>query len=158
MKRNIIKMIAGLLAFVLLLSGVPAQIAHASAGEELLEVISYADGSYLEITLETLPQARASGSVAKAKNYVYKNENNIEQWKITLTGSFTYTGTGSTCTASSCNVTIYNSVWSVASKSATKSGNTAYCSARMVKKYLGATILEKPCNFTLTCDKNGNVS
>ena len=26
------------------------------------------------------------------------------------------------------------------------------------KKYLGATILEKPCNFTLTCDKNGNVS
>ena len=49
MKRNIIKMIAGLLAFVLLLSGLPAQIAHASAGEELLEVISYADGSYLEI-------------------------------------------------------------------------------------------------------------
>ena len=103
-------MIAVLLAFVLLLSGLPTQIAHASAGEELLEVISYADGSYLEITLETLPQARASGSVTKAKNYVYKNENNIEQWKITLTGSFTYTGTGSTCTASSCNVTIYNSV------------------------------------------------
>lgn len=110
MKRNIIKMIAGLLAFVLLLSGLPTQIAHASAGEELLEVISYADGSYLEITLETLPQARASGSVTKAKNYVYKNENNIEQWKITLTGSFTYTGTGSTCTASNCNVTIYNSI------------------------------------------------
>lgn len=40
-----------------LLSGLPTQIAHASAGEELLEVISYADGSYLEITLETLPQA-----------------------------------------------------------------------------------------------------
>ena len=50
-------MIAVLLAFVLLLSGLPTQIAHASAGEELLEVISYADGSYLEITLETLPQA-----------------------------------------------------------------------------------------------------
>ena len=46
MKRNIIKMIAGLLAFVLLLSGLPTQIAHASAGEELLEVISYADGSF----------------------------------------------------------------------------------------------------------------
>ena len=39
MKRNIIKMIAGLLAFVLLLSGLPTQIAHASAGEELLEVL-----------------------------------------------------------------------------------------------------------------------
>lgn len=158
MKRNIIKMIAGLLAFVLLLSGLPTQIAHASAGEELLEVISYADGSYLEITLETLPQARALGSITKAKNYIFNSTEGVPQWKITLTGSFTYTGTGSTCTASNCNVTIYNSIWSVASKSATKSGNTAYCSARMVKKYLGATILEKPCNFTLTCDKNGNVS
>lgn len=137
-------MIAVLLAFVLLLSGLPTQIAHASAGEELLEVISYADGSYLEITLETLPQARASGSVTKAKNYVYKNENNIEQWKITLTGSFTYTGTGSTCTASSCNVTIYNSIWSVASKSATKSGNTAYCSARMVKNIWERLFLRNP--------------
>ena len=72
MKRNIIKMIAGLLAFVLLLSGLPTQIAHASAGEELLGVISYADGSYLEITLETLPQARASGSVTKAKTMSIK--------------------------------------------------------------------------------------
>ena len=158
MKRSIIKMIAGLLAFVLLLSGLPTQIAHASAGEELLEVISYADGSYLEITLETLPQARASGSVTKAKNYVYKNENNIEQWKITLTGSFTYTGTGSTCTASSCNVTIYQSDWSVASKSASKSGNTAYGTARILRKYLGATVSDKTYNGTLTCDKNGNVS
>ena len=70
MKRNIIKMIAGLLAFVLLLSGLPTQIAHASAGEELLEVISYADGSYLEITLETLPQARASGSVTTMETVI----------------------------------------------------------------------------------------
>ena len=158
MKRNIIKMIAGLLAFVLLLSGVPAQIAHASAGEELLEVISYAYGSYLEITLETLPQARASGSITKAKNYIFNSTEGVPQWKITLTGSFTYTGTGSTCTASNCNVTIYNSIWSVASKSATRSGNTAYGSARMVKKYLGAITFDKTYNLSLTCDKNGNVS
>ena len=110
MKRNIIKMIAGLLAFVLLLSGLPTQIAHASAGEELLEVISYADGSYLEITLETLPQARASGSVTKAKNYVYKNENNIEQWKITLTGSFTYTGTRQTQQQPASNTSVSSAV------------------------------------------------
>ena len=147
------KVIAGLLAFVLLLSGLPTQIAHASAGEELLEVISYADGSYLEITLETLPQARASGSITKAKNYIFNSTEGVPQWKITLTGSFTYT-----CTASNCNVTIYNSIWSVASKSATRSGNTAYGSARMVKKYLGAITFDKTYNLSLTCDKNGNVS
>ena len=147
------KVIAGLLAFVLLLSGLPTQIAHASAGEELLEVISYADGSYLEITLETLPQARALGSITKAKNYIFNSTEGVPQWKITLTGSFTYTGTGSNC-----NVTIYNSIWSVASKSATRSGNTAYGSARMVKKNLGAITFDKTYNLSLTCDKNGNVS
>ena len=127
------KVIAGLLAFVLLLSGLPTQIAHASAGEELLEVISYADGSYLEITLETLPQARASGSITKAKNYIFNSTEGVPQWKITLTGSFTYTGTGST-------------------------GHTAYGSARMVKKYLGAITIDKTYNLSLTCDTNGNVS
>lgn len=91
------KVIAGLLAFVLLLSGLPTQIAHASAGEELLEVISYADGSYLEITLETLPQARALGSITKAKNYIFNSTEGVPQWKTPLPGSFTYTGTGSTC-------------------------------------------------------------
>ena len=93
---------------------------------------------------------------------MYKRQFNstegVPQWKITLTGSFTYTGTGSTCTASNCNVTIYNSIWSVASKSATRSGNTAYGSARMVKKYLGAITFDKTYNLSLTCDKNGNVS
>ncbi len=144
MKRNIIKMIAGLLAFVLLLSGLPTQIAHASAGEELLEVISYADGSYLEITLETLPQARASGSVTKAKNYVYKNENNIEQWKITLTGSFTYTGTGSTCNGLQLQCHNLQQRLVCCFKSPTKSGNTAYCSARMVKNIWERLFLRNP--------------
>ncbi len=152
------KVIATLVAFVLILSALPIQIAYASQEQELLEVVRYEDGSYLEITLEAAPQTRASGSLTKTKNYTFKDSNDTAQWKISLTGSFTYTGTTSTCTAASCNVTIYQSNWSVASKSASKSGNTAYGTARILRKYLGATVSDKTYNLTLTCDKNGNVS
>lgn len=136
----------------------PIQIAYASQEPELLEIIRLEDGTYLEITLESVPQTRASGSLTKTKNYTYKDADGTAQWKISLTGSFTYTGTTSTCTAASCNVTIYQSDWSVASKSASKSGNTAYGTARILRKYLGATVSDKTYNLTLTCDKNGNVS
>lgn len=152
------KVIAALVTFVLILSMLPVQIAYASQEPELLEVVRYEDGSCLEITLESAPQARASGSLTKTKSYIFKDENNVEQWKISLTGSFTYTGTTSTCTAASCNVTIYQSIWSAASKSASKSGNTAYGTARILRKYLGVTVSDKTYNLTLTCDKNGNVS
>ena len=152
------KVIATLVAFVLILSALPIQIAYASQEQELLEVVRYEDGSYLEITLEAAPQTRASGSLTKTKNYTRVNTEGTTQWKISLTGTFTYTGTTSTCTASSCNVTIYQSDWSVASKSASKSGNTAFGTARILRKYLGVTVSDKTYNLTLTCDKNGNVS
>lgn len=152
------KVIATLVAFVLILSMFPIQIANASQEPELLEIIRYEDGSYLEITLEAAPQTRASGSLTKTKNYTFTNSNGVAEWKISLTGSFTYTGTTSTCTAASCNVTIYQSNWSAASKSASKSGNTAYGTARILRKYLGVTVSDKTYNLTLTCDKNGNVS
>lgn len=152
------KVIATFIIFVLILSMLPAQIAYASQEPELLEIIRLEDGTYLEITLESAPQTRASGSLTKTKNYTCRETDGTAQWKISLTGSFTYTGTKSTCTAASCNVTIYQSDWSVASKSASKSGNTAYGTARILRKYLGATVSDKTYNLTLTCDKNGNVS
>ena len=152
------KVIAMFVVFVLILSMLPIQIAYASQGPELLEIIRFEDGSYLEITLESASQTRASGSLTKTKNYTKVSTEGTTEWKISLTGSFTYTGTTSTCTAASCNVTIYQSNWSVASKSASKSGNTAYGTARILRKYLGATVSDKTYNLTLTCDKNGNVS
>lgn len=152
------KVIATFVIFVLILSMLPIQIAYATQEPELLEVVQYKDGTYLEITLESVPQTRASGSLTKTKNYTYKDVDGTAQWKISLTGSFTYTGTTSTCTAADCKVTVYQSNWSVASKSASKSGNTAYGTARMLRKYLGATVSDKTYNLTLTCDKNGNVS
>ena len=151
------RLITLLTVSILVLSLFPIQIAFASQGYELLEVVEYEDGSYLEISIQS-SQSRASGSLTKTKNYIYHNTDGTSVWKISLTGSFTYTGTSATCTASSCSVTIYESNWYTISKSATKSGNTAYGTATLGYKYLGITVQQKTYNLTLTCDKYGNVS
>ena len=55
------------------------------------------------------------------------------------------------------NVTIYNSDWSVGSKSTSRSGNTAYGYLTMNRKIVGGT-QGVPVTVTLSCDKNGNLS
>ena len=79
-------------------------------------------------------------------------------WKAVLTGTFTYNGTSATCTASSCNVIIYDSDWHEISKSATKSSNTASASVTMGRKFLGITIDKETFYLSLSCDKNGVLS
>lgn len=153
MKRQIVLLIVS----ILILSLFPVQVASAGREAELLEVVEYEDGSYLEISVQSM-QLRASGSVTKTKNYIYHNTDGTSAWKISLTGSFTYTGSSATCTSSSCNVTIYDTNWYVISKSSSKSGNVAYGTASLGRKVLGVTVEQKTYSLTLTCDKNGNVS
>lgn len=131
-------------------------VAHASENCEVLETIHCEDGSYLDVTLES-SYSRASNSLTKTKSYNYYNADGSSAWKLSLTGSFIYTGTSSICTSSSCNVTIYDDNWYVVSKSATKSSATARCTATMGYNYQGNT-MKKTFEITLTCDKNGNVS
>lgn len=142
---------------MMILSLLPVQVASAGREAELLEVVEYEDGSYLEISVQSM-QLRASGSVTKTKNYIYHNTDGTSAWRISLTGSFTYTGSSATCTSSSCNVTIYDTNWYVISKSSSKSGNVAYGTASLGWKVLGVTVEQKTYSLTLTCDKNGNVS
>ncbi len=146
-----------LLAAVTILLMLPFGMVSAEEHEAPVDIIRFNDGRYIEITMDGVA-AFAFGTVTKSKNYTYYNANNVASWKITLTGTFTYTGTTSTCTASSCTVTIYNDSWYVVSKSATKSGNTASATVTMGLKILGVTISKDTYNITLICDKNGNVS
>lgn len=150
------KRIIFLLTLVLSVSMMLSTVAYARHNCEPLEIIRYEDGTYLEVTLES-SYIRASNSLTKTKNYVYRYSDGSAVWKLSLTGSFVYTGTSSICTSSSCNVTIYDDNWYVVSKSATKSSATARCTATMGYNYQGNT-MKKTFEITLTCDKNGNVS
>lgn len=121
-------------------------------------VIYLEDGGYIVVTVEMEPIWRSSGTKSGRTTYNYYDSNGVRGWTAVLNGTFTYTGSSATCTASSCNVTIYDSAWYIVSKSAGKSGNTATANMTMGKKLLGVTVTKVPANLTLTCDANGNLS
>lgn len=143
-----------LLTCFMLVCALPVQVLAAQS-----EVIHYDDGSYAVITVEkAVGTARATNYTSGSKEYKYYSSSNVIQWKATLNATFTYTGSSATCTkVNSLNVTIYDSAWSVGSKSTSKSGNTAYGYLTMNGAIIGGT-QGVPVTLTLSCDKNGNLS
>ena len=123
------------------------------------------DGSYYVTVIEDCPDvgdpvntAGSRSTVTKSKSTTYYNSSNTAQWKFTLKGTITYDGSTSQCTGASSSVTIYNTAWSVYSKTASHSGNQATGNVTMQRKVLGIVVETKTRSLTLTCDKNGNVS
>lgn len=152
MKRFLcVLMVAALLAALVPMNCLALEV------EEETVTARFDDGSYITESIQVY-HTRASGTVTGSKVKTYYGENGVAEWKAVLTGTFTYTGTSSTCTNASCTVTIYESAWYTISKSASKSGNTAYGSVTMGYKLLGVTIKEVPANLSLKCDENGNLS
>ena len=152
--KRLISLILAVLTIVLMF---PAVTAYAAQDEVLEEIIWLDNDSYIKVTTQTI-STYASGTVTKSKSYTCYTGDDA-QWEITLNGTFTYNGVTSTCTSSSCDVSIYNSTnWYVVSKSANKSGNTATATATIGYRVLGITTRKDTYDLTLTCDKNGNVS
>ena len=145
-------------AFVAVISllAIPCVSAQDALLEDSTQVIHYEDGSYLVVTIVPC-YARISG-VTKTKHATYYGADKNAEWKMELTGTFTYNGTTAICTASNCTVTIYESNWDVISKNATKSKNVASATAVLGYRALGVKVDEKTYNLTLTCDANGNFS
>lgn len=113
------------------------------------------DGSYSVTTItESLARSTKSGS----KTTTVYNSSDEALWKVTVNGSFTYTGTSVTCTSASHSITIYNDDWYTYSQNSYKSGNQAIANVTMKKKMLGIVISTKEVNLTLTCDASGNLS
>ena len=153
MKRTI----GCVLLAALLVAVFPLNCHAANVDDEMTTVYYFENGSYMTETLQVY-QLRASGSVTGNKVRTYYGSDGSTDWKAVLSGTFTYTGSSATCTASSCDVTIYDSAWYVISKSASKSGSSATASVTMGEKLLGITVNEVPISLKLTCDANGNLS
>lgn len=152
MKKRIISL---LMAYTLIICLLPVQ---ALADEPRETVTRYADGSYIVTSVEESLTARISGTKSGTTIRDYYSNKNVLQWKAVLDATFTYNGSSATCTkVNGLNVTIYDSSWSVGSKSTSKSGNTAYGYLTMERSILGGT-QGVPVTLTLTCDKNGNLS
>ena len=90
--------------------------------------------------------------------YEYFSANGDLAWKVTLKATLTYDGFTSRCTSvDNLAVNIYDSDWSVLSKSSSKSGNTATGNVTMAKQFLIGSG-NVPVILILSCDKNGNLS
>ena len=150
--KESIKIIAFFLLITLLIP-----INAFAAKERTGDIIYLQNGSYITVEITSTGE-RATSTKTASKTYVCHDSSDNEEWRATLTGTFTYTGTTSACTASSCNVTITDSDWYVVSKTASKSGSSALADLTMGRKFLGITIEKETINMTLTCDANGNLS
>ena len=144
------RVVSVLMLVFFLFSALPMAGAAEAVSEERIEL---GDGYYL-IAETFQSDARASKSVSGSKPYTCYDSAGTALWKVTLYGTFTYTGSSATCTASSISTTIYDSSWSTGSKSASKSGNKATGSATMKK----STVKSVPVSLSLSCSASGSLS
>ena len=150
MKRIVASFLSILMLLPMLMLGISAEGYDAN-------VIYFDDGSHIVITIEEFG-LRSSGTKSGRATYNYYDSDGVLEWKAVLNGTFTYNGSSATCTASTCNVTTYDSAWYTVSKSSGKSGNSATAAVTMGKKLLGVTITKVPVDMILSCDANGNLS
>lgn len=145
---------ASLLALVMMFSlcAVPALAAEP---ETSVDVVYFADGSYLTTELEVYaPAARASDTVSGQKTATFTNSIGVNQWSLTVYGTFTYNGSTATATSASYSYQIYDSVWSLDSATAYCSGNKAIADAT----FSSGLFVSKGITVTLSCSANGTLS
>jgi len=141
----------------LLLATIAPMTCYAAETDGEKVVARFHDGSYIteKIVVNGMRYSKVR-SGDKVRTY-YGGDGSVA-WKVTLSASFTYTGSSAICDSASCSVSIYNSAWYTISKSSDKSGNTAYGYATLGEKYLGVTVSKVPVSLSLSCDANGNLS
>lgn len=161
------KLICLALLLCLSLSMFPRESASADTGESPVEVIRYADGGYMIVTVVEGPEtcsANVAGTNAVAltksgsKTYTHYNSSGTQLWSATLTAAFSCNGSTASCTSVNCSVSISNNAWVVISKSCTTSGNTATANVTMGRQAAGIKIQPVPITITLSCDANGNLT
>ena len=134
--------------------------AFAANTEKSQSIAYFDDGSYVITTVSVTNTAatRASKTRVGSIKHDYHDAGGDLDWSASMTATFTYDGSTSRCTsANTPEITIYNNIWSVYSKSSSKNGNTATGNVTMAaKQIIGSS--KFPVTLTLTCDKNGVLS
>lgn len=129
------------------------------AAEVDTEIIYLEDGDYIEIIVETAPQARVSGVKTATKTATCRNSSQEALWSVSVTGKFVYVkDTSCVCVEVSGKSECYNSVWKVSDVTTSKSGNTATAKATGTKYFLGIAMHSYELPVIIVCDTYGNIS
>ena len=146
------KIIKKMFSIVLILTLVIKTMTPVYVYAQTNDIEYFEDGSFI-ITELIEPNSLARTAKSAKKSSTYYSASGVEQWKVTLTGTFTYDGKTSKATNASIDVSIYKSGWSTTSKSATYSGNKAIGSVKVSKN---ATNISK--SLSISCSKSGIIS
>ncbi|MBE5064026.1 hypothetical protein INF30_12255 [Lachnospiraceae bacterium DSM 108991] len=158
---NYKKKVLCLLIVTLFFSFSSIAVADAAAPQRVLskETTYLDDGSYFEtiIYVNTEINTRANNTKTGTKTTTYKADGKV-LWYVSVTGSFTYTGSSSKCTSASVKAESYNQYWKISNKSSSYSGNKAKgkATAKLYYGPLPAATINK--EVVLSCDSNGNLS
>ena len=151
------RLFAFCLSFILL---IPVSCLPATANDMTNTTVEYFDdGSYIVITVAEQETALFATSTKSGSKFVnHYNSDDEKQWTVTIRGTFSYTGTSSTCTAASVTYEIYNDSWRMKSATASKSANTATGDFTCKLYVLGIPVKTVEQTVTLSCSKTGVLS
>lgn len=122
-------------------------------------IIRFEDGSYIELcAVEETTATRATNTKSGQKSAIYRNSNDVEQWRATLSATFTYNGSSATCTSASITSSVSNGNWKFTEKTTAKSGNKATGDITVKHYVLGIPTKTVEQTITITCSASGALS
>ncbi len=154
------KLISFILIIITMFSVFAVSVSAENNETIVSQSIEYLDnGCYIvtTITIEDMV-SRATSTKTGSKTSTAYNADNEKLVEMKLTGTFSYTGSSSTCTNATATYTVYSDRWKVTSATATKSGNKAIGDF-VAKRYtllIPVETLEK--TITITCSNTGVLS
>lgn len=122
---------------------------------------THAEEYYYDETIEIInkaPVSRATNSITGKKTASMKNSSGKILWSVSVTGTFTYTGSKATCTSSTVDAKSNNSYWKIKSKSSSKTSNKAIGKATGQNIVGGVIVATHTLSTTLTCSATGKLS
>lgn len=140
------------LVFILLFSTCFTSLAEDTHNAPM-QIEYLADGSYYITELTTNDISTYFSAKTAKKNVSYYSSSNVLLWTFTVIGTFTYNGTISSCNSATDSLSIYNSNWSVVSKSSYPSANKAV--GNIVMHQAGGANTSR--TITLTCYPDGTL-
>ncbi len=116
---------------------------------------------YYEETIEIIdstPSSRVVNTITGKKTKSMKNSAGNVLWYVSVTGTFVYTGSKSSCTISTVEAKSNNKFWKILSKSSSKSANKAIATAKAQNILDGEVVATHVLSTTLTCSATGKLS
>ena len=127
------------------------------ATEKTVYIEKISDDYYIEQTIEEISITRSTYRKTGTKTTKVLDSNKNLLWSVTVTGTFEYDGSHSTCTASSVSTACPASAWKITSSSATKSGSSATAKATGKRYSNGVAVETLTESVTLVCGSDGTL-